>query len=176
MTKPKLEPEQETNKNGSPCPEFWDWLPKAYNFEGDGNFTKYNMEVAFLAGKQASQPEQEPVAMRMPKVGDKVICIEDDSLGEVEYLTAGGSPEIKFDDGSHGTYMLREFAELFRYATTPPQRTWVELTDEEILAVNMSTVTKLIDEPIVCDTDHNIIQLGKAIEAKLKDKNTKEQE
>jgi hypothetical protein len=52
-----------------------------------------------------------------------------------------------------------------------PQRTWVRLTDEEILAVNMSTVTKLIDEPIVCDTDHNIIQLGKAIEAKLKDKN-----
>ena len=54
----------------------------------------------------------------------------------------------------------------------PPQRTWVGLTDEEILAVNMSTVTKLIDEPIVCDTDHNIVQLGKAIEAKLKEKNT----
>jgi hypothetical protein len=53
-----------------------------------------------------------------------------------------------------------------------PQRTWVGLTDEEIIAVNMSTVTKLIDEPIVCDTDHNIIQLGKAIEAKLKEKNT----
>ena len=52
------------------------------------------------------------------------------------------------------------------------KRTWVGLSDEEILAVNMSTVTKLIDEPIVCDTDHNIIQLGKAIEAKLKDKNT----
>ena len=43
------------SKDGSPCPEFWDWLPKAYNFEGNGNFTKYNMEVAFLAGKQASQ-------------------------------------------------------------------------------------------------------------------------
>ena len=55
-------PEQETNKNGSPCPEFWDWLPKAYNFDNNGNFTKYNMEVAFLAGKQTSQPEQEPVA------------------------------------------------------------------------------------------------------------------
>ena len=53
-----------------------------------------------------------------------------------------------------------------------PQRTWAGLTDEEILAVNMSTVTKLIDEPIVCDTDHNIVQLGKAIEAKLKEKNS----
>ncbi len=58
------EPEQKPNKNGSPCPEFWDWLPKAYNFEGDGNFTKYNMEVAFLAGKQAlaqRKHEQDPV-------------------------------------------------------------------------------------------------------------------
>ena len=51
------------------------------------------------------------------------------------------------------------------------KRAWAGLTDEEILAVNMSTVTKVIDEPIVCDTDHNIIQLGKAIEAKLKENN-----
>ena len=42
-------------KHGSPCPEFWDWLPKAYNFDGDGSFTKYNMEVAFLAGKNSTQ-------------------------------------------------------------------------------------------------------------------------
>jgi hypothetical protein len=61
----------------------------------------------------------QPVAMRMPKVGDRVVCIDDESLGTVVYLTAGGSPEIKFDDGSHGTYMLREFAELFGYTTLP---------------------------------------------------------
>jgi len=73
--------------------------------------------------KLAAQPApvQEPVAMRMPKVGDKVVCIDDESLGTVVYLTAGGSPEIKFDDGSHGTYMLREFAELFGYTTPPAQ-------------------------------------------------------
>ena len=59
--------------------------------------------------------------MRMPKVGDRVVCIEDESLGTVVYLTAGGSPEIKFDDGSHGTYILREFAELFGYTTPPAQ-------------------------------------------------------
>ena len=94
----------------------------------------------------------------------------------IEYLLALAQPEqepvgkfAKFTDniwrevtaGSAGVPLY----------TTPPQRTWVGLTDEEILAVNMSTVTKLIDEPIVCDTDHNIIQLGKAIEAKLKQKN-----
>ena len=64
-----------------------------------------------------AHPEQEPVAMRMPKVGDKVVCIEDESLGTVVSLTAGGSPDIVFDDGSHGTYLLREFAELFGYTT-----------------------------------------------------------
>ena len=58
------------------------------------------------------------------------------------------------------------------YIPSKDQRTWVELTDEEILDVNISTVTKVIDEPIVCDTDHNIIQLAKAIEAKIKEKNT----
>ena len=68
-----------------------------------------------------AQEQAEPVAMRMPKVGDKVICLEDESLGEVVSLTAGGSPDIVFDDGSRGTYLLREFAELFGYVS-PPQR------------------------------------------------------
>jgi hypothetical protein len=44
-----------TETHGSPCPEFWTWLPQAYH-NGDvgiqAKFTKYNMEVAFLAGKQ----------------------------------------------------------------------------------------------------------------------------
>jgi hypothetical protein len=77
-------------------------------------------------------------------------------------------------DGSHLYWTYRQpigkekWTPLF---SNPPQRTWVGLTNEEILDVNMSTVKKLIDEPIVCDTDHNIIQLGKAIEAKLKEKN-----
>jgi hypothetical protein len=66
----------------------------------------------------------------------------------------------------------RDYDLLFAEHQLLLKKEWVSLTDEEILAVNMSTVTKLIDEPIVCDTDHNIIQLGKAIEAKLKEKNT----
>ena len=98
------------------------WFSPTYG-SGDVHISHLESFAKLIAEKAIKetleQPEQEPVAMRMPKVGDKVICIEDDSLGEVKYLTAGGSPEIKFDDGSHGTYMLREFAELFRYATTP---------------------------------------------------------
>ena len=85
-----------------------------------GGMIQRKATEATTAIKQAlEQPVPEPVAMRMPKVGDRVVCIDDESLGTVVYLTAGGSPEIKFDDGSHGTYMLREFAELFGY-TTPP--------------------------------------------------------
>jgi hypothetical protein len=82
-----------------------------------------------LADHFAAQPK--PVSMRMPKVGDKVICLEDESLGTVVSLTAGGSPDITFDDGSRGTYMLGEFAELFGYVTSP-QRPWVGLEIEEV--------------------------------------------
>ena len=105
------------------------------------------------------QPEtkDEPVSMRMPKVGDRVVCIEDESLGVVHYLTAGGSPEIRFDDGSHGTYLLREFAELFGYADTTPQRVWVGLTDEERQEIHGSTKSPYDDLLL--------------IEAKLKEKN-----
>jgi hypothetical protein len=65
------------------------------------------------------QSEQEPVSMQMPKAGDKVICLEDESLATVVSLTAGGSPDIVFSDGSRGTYLLHEFAKLFGYATPP---------------------------------------------------------
>tara|TARA_R110000868_G_scaffold206331_1_gene455084 strand:- start:50 stop:874 length:825 start_codon:yes stop_codon:yes gene_type:complete len=67
-------------------------------------------------------PPQQQAKMRMPKVGDKVICLEDESLGEVVSLTAGGSPDITFDDGTRGTYLLREFAELFGYAEQRQQQ------------------------------------------------------
>jgi hypothetical protein len=82
-----------------------------------------------LADHFAAQPE--PMPMRMPKVGDKVICLEDESIGEVVSLTAGGSPDIAFDDGSRGTYRVSEFAELFGYVTAA-QRPWQGLTDEEV--------------------------------------------
>ena len=78
--------------------------------------------IAALKAALEQQPVQEPVSMRMPKVGDRIVCLEDESLGEVVSLTAGGSPDILFDDGSHGTYLLREFAELFGYVNSPQQQ------------------------------------------------------
>jgi hypothetical protein len=75
-------------------------------------------DSAITALKAAlEQPQQEQ--MRMPKAGDKVICLEDESIGEIVSLTAGGSPDIAFDDGSRGTYMVNEFAKLFGYVTPP---------------------------------------------------------
>lgn len=66
--------EAKDEKDGSPCPEFWDWLPKAYR-NGDADdlpkFTKYNMEVAFLAGKQSVALEAKDELM-----GWKLVPIE----------------------------------------------------------------------------------------------------
>jgi hypothetical protein len=73
-----IEQAQQVNKEGSPCPEFWDWLPKAYNFEGDGAFTKYNMEVAFLAGKQSVEQAQ-PEANERSEV-EPVAWMRDDEM------------------------------------------------------------------------------------------------
>ena len=164
---------------------------------------------AVAALRTALEQQAEPVSMRMPKVGDKVICLEDESLGEVVSLTGGGSPDIVFDDGTRGTYLLREFAELFGYAeqrqqqAEPPpewesiknildeygldaiafvtawkavqqraepvaQRPWVGLTDEEIEAV----VEQVANGKLVGTVQEFRIRFSRAIEAKLKEKNT----
>ena len=118
-----------------------------------------------LIGPLYTTPPQQQAKMRMPKVGDKVICLEDESLGEVVSLTAGGSPDIKFNDGTHGTYLLREFAELFGYVA-PPQRPWQGLTDEE-----MSDTVADIDVDFG-DLLWKVVCLTKIIESKLKERNT----
>ncbi len=103
--------EAKDEKDGSPCPEFWDWLPKAYR-DGDigdlPKFTKYNMEVAFLAGKQsvALEAKDEPVAWVYPEFWQ-----------HLENLNCGTA------------YRLSGIGRQPLY-TTPPQRK--PLTDEEI--------------------------------------------
>ena len=140
------------------------WSLVGGRFDSGNGLEEAKQAKAELRAMLATPPAApvQPVAMRMPKVGDKVVCIEDESLGTVVYLTAGGSPEIKFDDGSHGTYMLREFAELFGY-TTPPaaQRPWVGLTRGEIGDMRNDGVFL-----------GSIFEIADAIGAKLKEKNT----
>ena len=97
---------------------------------------------ALKAEALLARPAQELVSMRMPKAGDKVICLEDESLATVVSLTAGGSPDIVFSDGSRGTYLLHEFAELFGYVTPPaaqpamfgPMGTVGDLFDKHVIA------------------------------------------
>jgi hypothetical protein len=96
-----------------------------------------------LIAELAAQPEKGPVSMRMPKAGDKVICLEDESLATVVSLTAGGSPDIVFSDGSRGTYLLHEFAELFGYATPPAAAPMTEF--EEAVAAVDNTLHHAID-------------------------------
>lgn len=115
----------------------------------------YTTDEIFALRQALAQPEQAAVAwMRMPKEGDRVVCIEDESLGTVKYLTAGGSPEIKFDDGSHGTYLLREFAELFRYADTAlaqPKQEHIECGYDETVGMctNNPCCEQAQPEPVV---------------------------
>jgi len=113
---------------------------------------------------------QPAAQMRMPKAGDKVICLEDESLATVVSLTAGGSPDIVFSDGSRGTYLLREFAELFGYATPQPHREWVGLTDEEIEAADYITMARE-DYEVYSINQDSVMDFARAIEAKLKERN-----
>jgi hypothetical protein len=96
-------------------------LPLRPSREWVGLTEEDKLSLAEASGQQA-------IAMRVPKAGDRVICIEDDSAGTVEFTSAAGGPHIKFDDGSYGLWSLRQFGELFCYAT-PPRSEWAGLTD-----------------------------------------------
>ncbi len=128
-------------KNEKPCPEFWDWLPKAYRHGDVGDeprFTKYNMEVAFLAGKQSAalKAKDEPVAAWE--------LFDDgwDSIADPEWMES-----------------LPVGTKLY---TTPPQRTWEGLTDEDLFSIYNQTHWNV-------NEDWNY---ERAIEAKLKEKNS----
>lgn len=176
------QPEQEpvaTEKIGSPCPEFWDWLPKAYNFEGNGAFTKYNMEVAFLAGKNMAlaQPEQkligwkdgEPQYVTQPKP-----AVRGGPALYTDIVSDGGfDPRNKFDaqpEQEPVAWMLPDYGDVLSASeadgtgiyniplyTAPPKRQWQGLTDDEVDECNK---LGLRDD------------VYKAIEAALRNKNT----
>jgi len=134
-----------TNKQNSLCPKFWDWLPKAYR-DGDigdePRFTKYNMEVAFLAGNQLfeQQPENEPVAWIIWTFGPvRAFLKKDEAMVEYERLN------IQYPEPA------RKLLSLY---TTPPQRK--PLTDEEIQDLLM---------PVRISGDGYYLRIARAIEA-----------
>jgi len=141
-------------KNEKPCPEFWDWLPKAYRHGDVGDeprFTKYNMEVAFLAGKQSAalKAKDERVAWR-----DAAIRLGEElsSVGPNGYYDMDAKEWLDWtmEQNPRGKHSL-------------PQRTWVGLTDEEIV---------LIVAECAASHQHTDIHFARAIEAKLKEKNS----
>ena len=52
---------------------------------------------------------------REPKIGDRVILIDDESEGVIESLSIAGGPRISFDDGCYGNYTKVELITLFAY-------------------------------------------------------------
>ena len=99
-----------------------------------------HIENAITAIKEAlAQPEQEPVAWMYPDALCDKACL---------YLCTKG------------------FTQFPECATTPPQRTWVGLTDEEIAEIENGYV---VDYRIPAGCGWNF---AKDIEAKLKEKNT----
>ena len=133
----------DNEKDGSPCPEFWEWLPKAYNFNGDGVFTKYNMEVAFLAGKQSVHAV--------------------DTLSERVDKTAKNRHEQPAQQEP-----LSNLTEDNIPAIPPASKPWVGLTEEEIEELNCLNI--MWDDGESAEI-YNIEAFARAIEAKLKDKN-----
>jgi hypothetical protein len=137
-------------KNEKPCPEFWDWLPKAYRHGDVGDeprFTKYNMEVAFLAGKQSAalKAKDEPVAWR-----DAAIRLGEElsSVGPNGYYDMDAKEWLDWtmEQNPRGKHSLHK-------------RTWVGLTDEEIA------------EALGDEIDSVYMTDFRRVEAKLKEKN-----
>jgi len=82
-------------------------------------------KIAYCAGwwdAMEKMQKQELISIQTPKKGDRVICIEDESLGTVWWTDAAGGPYVKFDDGSYGQWMLHEFGKLFRYAESESEQ------------------------------------------------------
>ena len=113
--------------------------------DGSGNMV-FRKEQAIAAIKKAlSEPEQEPVAW----------MFQHDETGRMNYVSNDGIHDPTMFLGMNPRYAL-----VCPLYTTPPQRTWVGLTDEERQDIALEVP---IDAVLIT-------------EAKLKDKNAKGQE
>ena len=106
------------------------------------NADYHRSDEAITAIKAALEAKDEPVAFVETKEVHGQMC--------------------SFIYRADSTKLLPDGTKLY---TTPPQRTWVGLTDEEILV-------KCESVPDYDIGNHDLIQFAQAIEAKLKEKNT----
>ena len=134
---------------------------------GFGKRATAHRDALAILEKAVAQPEQEPVGddwtpcMKLPVV----VYVRKQRLGESHVSTREGITPVKPDDlimrgvsGEEYPIGRAIFEQTYSLNTTPPQRTWVELTDEEI--------SELSKGHIVRST------YARAIESKLKEVNT----
>jgi hypothetical protein len=89
--------------------------------QGNNNVDEFTPEVINMLRQQEQtinnlkkQINQLSVS-REPKIGDRVILIDDESEGVIVSLSIGGNAAINFDDGCYGNYTLIELITLFAY-------------------------------------------------------------
>jgi len=131
---------------------------------------------AITAIQAALEAKDEPVKLRR---GDILRCIETDELCTVWATSTSGKTLVKWKGNDFGSYTAEQIGELFWLepkekdeSWTPddmayrpnalPQRTWVGLTEDEIV---------LISADCAATHQHTDIHFARAIEAKLKEKN-----
>jgi hypothetical protein len=146
--------------------------------------TTKKIDPAITAIKAALEAKDEPVKLRR---GDILRCIETDELCTVWATSSSGKTLINWGGNDFTNYTAEQIGELFWIepkAKDEPdhsdeltiaymsglhrgkelaQRTWVGLTDKEIV---------LIVAECAASHQHTDIHFARAIEAKLKEKNT----
>ena len=105
-------------------------------------------KLAQAAIKEAlAQPEQEPVAYDKTKMN----CFVQDLYDK------------KMQEGKHGHYETMFHVVHQAIKRIPPQRTWIGLTEDEILSISADCASS---------HQHMDIHFARAIEVKLRSKNT----
>ena len=123
----------------------------------------WQRDIANALSDRLAQPEQEPVAWteRELELINGMIGMQLHHAEQCDHI-----PNRKMAEKQKGWDMERVTLLQKVKATTPPQRPWVGLTDEEIIDLIHPLVMADMAEKA---TDYEI---SRAIEAKLKEKNT----
>jgi hypothetical protein len=139
--------------------------------------------VVLVRANYEAQPEPEPVRLRR---GNILRCIETNELCTVWATSTTGKTQVKWKANDFGSYTAEQIGDLFWVEpkpepepvawmhdqkvgfnvplyTTPPQREWQGLTDEEVVQLLGGVRERL---------DGNVFGgFARAIEAKLREKN-----